>query len=45
MERIKQREAVKKGLNMNGSLGPEAVAAFLKNGRVRVEAMTNTDRY
>jgi glutathione S-transferase len=45
VERIKQREAVKKGLNMKGSMGPEAVAAFLKNGRMRIEAMTNTDRY
>ena len=30
---------------MKGSMGPEAVAAFLKNGRMRIEAMTNTDRY
>jgi len=45
VERIKQREGVKKGLGMKGTLGVEGVVEFMKKGRERVNAMTNTDRY
>ena len=46
VERIGQREAVKKGLAVpEGGMGPEAVAQFLRKGRERINAMANTDRY
>jgi glutathione S-transferase len=46
MERIKQREGVKKGLCVpKGAAGAGVVAEFMKKGRARIDAMTNTDRY
>jgi len=47
VERIGQREAVKKGLAVptTGGIGLEAAAEFLRKGRERITAMANTDRY
>jgi glutathione S-transferase len=46
VERIKQRDAVKNGLGVpRGGMGVEEIAGRMKNGRARIDAMTNTDRY
>jgi glutathione S-transferase len=46
MERIKQREGVKKGLGVpKGAAGAGEIAEFMKKGRARIDAMTNADRY
>jgi hypothetical protein len=45
MERIKQREGMKKGLGVpKSAFGAEEIAERIKKGRARIDAMTNTDR-
>lgn len=46
VERINEREAVKKGLNVPPrSRSPEEIKQMFKSMRDRIDAMTNTDKY
>ncbi|KAN0083287.1 Glutathione S-transferase, C-terminal-like protein [Elaphomyces granulatus] len=45
VDRIKQREGMKKGLGVpKSAFGAEKIAEHVKKGRARIDAMTNTDR-
>ena len=45
VDRIKQREGMKKGLGVpKSAFGAEEIAEHVKKGRARIDAMTNTDR-